>query len=114
MALIDCPDCKKRVSDNAAACPHCGNILQAYNDLNFPGYHIAAVALVVAILTPALPNGTPWWLRIILSAGLALLIAAITWILPAISERLQLRKFQKRGKIKNEKYAPQSNLKTKT
>jgi hypothetical protein len=25
MALIDCAECGKRVSDKAVACPHCGN-----------------------------------------------------------------------------------------
>ncbi len=24
MAMINCPECKKRVSDTATACPHCG------------------------------------------------------------------------------------------
>jgi hypothetical protein len=24
MALIDCPECEARISDKAAACPHCG------------------------------------------------------------------------------------------
>lgn len=24
MALIDCPECEKRISDKAASCPHCG------------------------------------------------------------------------------------------
>ena len=24
MALIECPDCRRRVSDAAAVCPHCG------------------------------------------------------------------------------------------
>jgi len=24
MALINCPDCKKQISDAAPACPHCG------------------------------------------------------------------------------------------
>lgn len=28
MALIDCPECKKQVSDTALACPHCGYSLK--------------------------------------------------------------------------------------
>lgn len=24
MALIDCPECSRQISDKAAACPHCG------------------------------------------------------------------------------------------
>jgi hypothetical protein len=27
MALINCPECKKEISDKAASCPHCGFIL---------------------------------------------------------------------------------------
>jgi hypothetical protein len=42
MALINCPDCNHMVSDNAASCPSCGRVMLAYNDLNFPGYHVAA------------------------------------------------------------------------
>src|SRR2546430_934763 len=29
VALIDCPECKKRISDKAAACPDCGAPIQA-------------------------------------------------------------------------------------
>lgn len=29
MALIDCPECRHRISDQAPACPQCGHPLQA-------------------------------------------------------------------------------------
>jgi len=29
MALISCPECKKQISERAAACPHCGNPMSA-------------------------------------------------------------------------------------
>lgn len=29
MALIDCPECKRQISDKAPACPHCGNPMMA-------------------------------------------------------------------------------------
>ena len=29
MSLIECPDCKKQVSDQAPACPHCGRPIAA-------------------------------------------------------------------------------------
>jgi len=32
MALIDCPDCKKAVSDTAKACPECGRPLNSFLD----------------------------------------------------------------------------------
>jgi len=28
MSMIECPECKKQVSDKAISCPHCGNELQ--------------------------------------------------------------------------------------
>jgi hypothetical protein len=28
MALINCRECKERISDQAASCPHCGYLLQ--------------------------------------------------------------------------------------
>ncbi|HLV47570.1 MAG TPA: hypothetical protein VKY35_00745 [Aliidiomarina sp.] len=31
MAIINCPDCSKRVSDKAAACEHCGFMLSGQN-----------------------------------------------------------------------------------
>jgi hypothetical protein len=105
MALLDCPDCNQKVSDNAASCPGCGNVLRAYNDLNFPSYHLAAVALVIATLTPALTSSAPWWLRIIMSAGLALFIVITTWIVPGITEHLGLRKLQRQGMKKSAKNA---------
>ena len=27
MALVKCPDCKKRISNTAPSCPHCGHVL---------------------------------------------------------------------------------------
>ena len=28
MALINCPECKKEISDKAASCPNCGNPIE--------------------------------------------------------------------------------------
>ena len=109
MALINCPDCNHQVSDNAAACPTCGNILKAYNDLNFPGYHVAAVALVVAILAPVFPGSVPWWLKILMSAGLAFFIALLTWIVPGLSEHFELRRNLKKRGLHGERYASRGN-----
>jgi hypothetical protein len=36
MALIKCPDCKKDISDSAAACPFCGRPKSVYN-FQLPG-----------------------------------------------------------------------------
>ena len=33
MALIECPECGKEISDKAEACPHCGNPLRAKPDV---------------------------------------------------------------------------------
>ncbi|MCK5783399.1 MAG: hypothetical protein KAH06_03060 [Desulfobacterales bacterium] len=36
MALIHCPDCKKKVSTTASACPHCG--YRMYSEKGTPLY----------------------------------------------------------------------------
>lgn len=36
MALIDCPQCSKPVSDLAAVCPHCGKLITAVSNDNSP------------------------------------------------------------------------------
>jgi len=33
MALINCPECKKEVSDQALICPHCGYVLKSKNKM---------------------------------------------------------------------------------
>ena len=33
MALIECPECKKEISDKATACPHCGNPFGSFDNL---------------------------------------------------------------------------------
>jgi uncharacterized membrane protein YvbJ len=30
MALIECPECGKRISEKASACPNCGNPMRRY------------------------------------------------------------------------------------
>jgi len=32
MALIDCPDCQKRISQAAPVCPHCGRPMAAFSN----------------------------------------------------------------------------------
>lgn len=109
MALINCPDCTHKVSDNAGACPGCGRVMLAYNDLNFPSYHVATAALVIAILAPVIPASAPWWFKIAASVTLGLVMATLTWIWPAISERLRLRKLLKRNGSNGAKYSPRKD-----
>ena len=33
MALITCPDCENRISDQAASCPHCGRPVSAQSSM---------------------------------------------------------------------------------
>jgi uncharacterized protein (DUF983 family) len=109
MALIDCPDCNHKVSDNAASCPSCGRIMLAYNDLNFPSYHVAAAALVFAILSITIPSNAPWWLKLSATLFLVLVLTLITWIMPAVSERRQLRKARRQSKPRDTKYKPRES-----
>lgn len=36
--LVDCPECKKKISDQATSCPHCGYMLRNTNIEERPGY----------------------------------------------------------------------------
>ena len=62
--LIECPECKRQVSDQAEACPHCGHPIRpavgevaraAPKSRNAPIFLIlAAIALVLSLNTPRL------------------------------------------------------------
>jgi DNA-directed RNA polymerase subunit RPC12/RpoP len=50
MALIPCPECKKQISDTAAACPHCGyRVLR----VEFPCHNCGAGIRSITGLSPA-------------------------------------------------------------
>jgi hypothetical protein len=58
MALIDCPECEKKISDKAAACPHCGYPLRetrTSRELPF----MAPLAEFAEILTETLREFAP-------------------------------------------------------
>lgn len=40
MALIECPECKKQISDNAISCPNCGYQVQQRTDNAYEGEYL--------------------------------------------------------------------------
>lgn len=69
MALINCPECAKSVSDKAANCPDCG----------FPIYQAASSGGNIASIDPAttIEQTSKKWKKIKIIAGLLILIGII-------------------------------------
>lgn len=102
MALVDCRDCGHKVSNSAAACPSCGAIRRAYNELNWPGFHMAAAAFVISVAAISLPANANLLTRLT-TIGLSGLVTSIfCWCVPYVVES---RKLKKRDKSKT-KYSP--------
>lgn len=57
MALIDCPECRRQISDRAAACPHCGHPGPGAHALpvagsrygHYPGYNYESETKVLGL-----------------------------------------------------------------
>jgi len=104
MALVDCRDCGQKVSDSAAACPGCGAIRKAYNELNWPAFHMAGAALVISVATATLPPSMGIWPRLATITVTGLLVTILAWVVPHIAEN---RRFKKQDKART-KYTPSS------
>jgi len=102
MALVDCRDCGHKVSDSAASCPGCGAIRRAYNELNWPGFHMAAAAFVISVAAISLPASANLLTRLTTIGLTSLAIAIVGWCLPYVAETRKLRKQDKAST----KYAP--------
>lgn len=102
MALVDCRDCGQKVSDSAAACPGCGATRRAYNELNWPGLRMAAVAVVILVTAASLPASSNLLTRLITIVLTGLAIAIAGWDVPYLAE---IRKNKKQDK-KRTKYMP--------
>ncbi|MCD6417094.1 MAG: zinc-ribbon domain-containing protein [Planctomycetes bacterium] len=66
MALIECPECGKQVSDKAESCPHCGNPLRGKADV-VGGRQVRAIEKTakrfkahILLSTLALLTGVVW------------------------------------------------------
>ena len=46
MALINCPECKREISDTARSCPHCGYSFEKMKFCKFCGVKIPEDSLV--------------------------------------------------------------------
>lgn len=102
MALVDCRDCGHKVSDSAAACPCCGAIRKAYNELNWPAFHVSAVAVVISLVAAFLPPTTNLLTRLTTIGLAALTIAIVGWGIPYVAET---RRFNRQDKARA-KYKP--------
>lgn len=105
MALVDCRDCGHKVSDSAAACPGCGSIRKAYNELNWPAFHMAGAALVISIVSASLPASTPLWARLFTIVISGLLVTIFAWGVPQVLEERRFKRLS--GKAR--KYTPRSS-----
>jgi MFS superfamily sulfate permease-like transporter len=106
VALINCPDCNHKISDSAAACPGCGAIRRAYNELNWPAFHIAAAALVIAVATPIMSSAMHLWEKLLTICVLAVVVTALAWGIPWLAEQRRLHREHTVTKSKKRKYAP--------
>ena len=70
MALINCPECNKQISDKATACPHCGNPIaepptnqQAPVQVKkFNIQKLFAVLLTIFSLIALMATASPYWI----------------------------------------------------
>lgn len=67
MPLFDCPECMKRISDSATACPHCGYPVKEMTEELIDDSPTAQV--------PIRKVGAPIWVRLVQVLGLGSLIA---------------------------------------
>jgi len=102
VALVICRDCGQKVSDSAASCPGCGAIRRAYNELNWPGFHVAAAAFVISVAAISLPASANFLTRITTIGLSGLLVAILCWVAPYIVES---RKLSKQDRMRT-KYTP--------
>jgi len=70
MALINCPECGKSISDKASACPHCGNPIAEPPTQQQPPTQVKkfniqkllAVLLTVFSLIALMATTSPYWI----------------------------------------------------
>ena len=62
MALIECPECKKEISDKAPACPHCGGPAadRPAEKPNKPGQANALHLILIAVLVAGMAGAILW------------------------------------------------------
>lgn len=106
MALIECPECSHKVSDSAASCPGCGAIRRAYNELNWPAFHVTAAGMIVVLTVPNFPSTMSPLARFAGTCILAIVLVTISWVAPAVAESRRLRREQKVTKQRPDRYSP--------
>lgn len=51
MALIQCPECKKQISDRATSCPNCGNPMRSYDPQGSTPISLQILMIIVSIFS---------------------------------------------------------------
>lgn len=58
MALINCPECNKEISDTARSCPHCGYKMKMMNPEKIAKYkRITSILICIGIITAVIGLG---------------------------------------------------------
>lgn len=81
MALINCPDCQKEISDTARICVHCGyrRIKSVFiQELGFDG-EVFRIMIVLGLLT--IVGGTIAQNALVIAGGIQLVIFAVLFLL---------------------------------
>ena len=94
MALINCPDCNKEISDKAPTCPGCGAPISAAAEITPKGTFIPYSDQQVAVMLSSKKN-TSHILHFILSL-LTAGVWVIVWIIVALSNNIENGKIDRK------------------
>ena len=50
MALIQCPECRKEMSDTLNSCPHCGYVFNKKNSRTIKKKYIISIPIILCVL----------------------------------------------------------------
>jgi len=84
--LVNCPECKKEMSDQAAACPNCGykNLKQSSAKTPWPLALVLAIVLLIATGTAPLQSASMVALAAIACAVVAGVRREVGWVAPSV------------------------------
>ncbi len=94
MALINCPDCNKEVSDSAPVCPGCGSPIATKQEMPKKGNFIPYTSTEVAVMLSK-KKKTSHLLHLFLTC-ITVGLWSVMWILVAISNANENAKIDKK------------------